>query len=150
MKRNQVQPPASPRGAEEWARVIEDWRRTEPQPATRKFCRDRGLTVKTFQWWRWALLRRGSSPHRASSLLMATSSPSAARSSEHAVATPAFIEIVAASRTTSSAASPRRRSGVEVLVAGPRGDRRVRIDVEFDATTLLKVVAALEEVESSC
>jgi hypothetical protein len=35
---------------------------------------------------------------------------------------------------------------VEVVVPGRRGDRRVRVDVEFDATVLARVVAALEEV----
>jgi hypothetical protein len=101
--------------------------------------------VKTFQWWRWALMTRRGSPHRQSplgsskSLLPAQSPASVAR-------TPAFIEIVARPGITPLAASLRPPSGIEVLVAGPRGDRRVRVDAEFDASALRKVVTALEEV----
>jgi hypothetical protein len=64
---------------------------------------------------------------------------------------PAFIEIVPPATTASTAARQiRRPSGVEVLVAGPRGDRRVRVDAEFDSSTLRRVVAALEEVDAAC
>jgi hypothetical protein len=58
---------------------------------------------------------------------------------------PAFIEIVPPARATSPTARSCRPSGVEVLVPGRRNDRRVRVDLEFDALVLARVVAALEE-----
>jgi len=134
--------PAPRRSAEDWARLVEQW--CSSKMSARKFCRARGLSFKTFEWWRWALLTRGGSPHRQSPARPSKSALSA-RVSPSVALTPAFIEIVPPVATTSSAGSPRRPSGIEVLVAGRRGDRRVRVDAEFDSSTLRKIVAALEE-----
>jgi hypothetical protein len=147
MKSTQVSTPAPARSAEEWSRLVEEWQRARVTPA--KFCRARGLSAKTFQWWRWALLTRGASPHRHSPLQpsRARRSLTSTRPSSSSPALPAFIEIVpSAPPSVSVTAVPRRPAGVEVVVPGRRGDRRVRVDVEFDATVLARVVTALEEV----
>lgn len=135
--------PAPRRSAEDWTRIVEQW--CSSKASAREFCRARGLSFKTFEWWRWALLTRGGSPHRHSP---ARPSKSALplRVSPSVALTPAFIEMVPPVGTTSSTGALRRPSGVEVLVAGRRGDRRVRVDVEFDSSTLRRVVATLEEV----
>lgn len=147
MKSTQVSTSAPARSAEEWSRLVEEWQRARVTPA--KFCRARGLSAKTFQWWRWALLTRGASPHRQSPLqsLRACKSVTSTRSSSNSPAVPSFIEIVPSAPPSASAtAALCRPAGVEVVVPGRRGDRRVRVDVEFDASVLARVVAALEEV----
>lgn len=135
--------PTPRRSAEDWTRIVEQWRSSKV--SARTFCRGRGLLFKTFEWWRWALLTRGGSPHRQS-LARPSKSALPARVSPSVALTPAFIEIVPPSGVKSLATALQRPSGVEIVVAGRRGNRRVRVDTEFDASTLRKVVAALEEV----
>ncbi len=133
------------RSARQWSRIVEQWRRSH-QP-TGEFCRARGLTVKTFQWWRWALRTQGHHPGSASRSLLVDNSQS--RSSSAIVpsaqpSVPAFIEVV--QRVANPAMPERRPSGVEVVLPGARGERRVRIDAAFDAATFRRVVSLLEEV----
>ncbi len=41
------------RSRQEWARLVEEWRRS--RQGAREFCRQRGLKPTTFSWWRWKL-----------------------------------------------------------------------------------------------
>ena len=132
---------APARRAEDWMRFVEDWRVSRLSPS--QFCRKHGLSPKTFQWWRWAVTNRGGSPHRRSPL-RPLKGPAKAQPSQSVTVGPAFIEVIAAPEKA-VAAPPRRSSGIEVVIAGRRGDRRIHVDVEFDTATLSRVVAALEE-----
>jgi len=78
---------AAPRSAVEWARIVADWRRS--RRTTRESCGARGLTVKTFQWWRWALRARGSASHRSAPGQQSGSFREPDRSPPGAVAFPA-------------------------------------------------------------
>jgi len=134
-----------PRSAEAWSQVVQEWRRS--RQITREFCRTRGLTVKTFQWWRWALTACGGRPpvrrHGPPADVRGPSAGVADRMPPAPV--PAFIEVVPRAAPPSVTAE-RRASGVEVLVVGGRGERRVRVDAGFDVATLRQVVSVLEEV----
>lgn len=133
------------RSARQWAGIVEQWRRSH-QP-TGEFCHARGLMVRTFQWWRWALSTQRRHPGSASQRPQDDNSQS--RSSSAVVPTPqasvpAFIEVV--QRVASPAMPDRRPAGVEVVLPGARGERRVRVDAAFDAATFRRVVSLLEEV----
>lgn len=131
------------RSAQEWGGIVEEWRCS--QQTTRSFCRAHGLAVKTFQWWRWALKSRvrRSHGHPACQLDKPSSSPMSAVVQTVQAGVPAFIEV--AQRTAKPSAG-RRASGVEVVVAGVLAEWRVRVDANFDAVTLRRVVSLLEEV----
>lgn len=131
------------RSAQDWSGLVVEWRRS--QQITREFCQARGLSVKTFQWWRWALESRGRHPHQRPPCRQdETSSPATCAAVQTVqAAVPAFIEVV---QRAAGPATERRTSGVEVVLAGVRAERRVRIDADFDAATLRRIVSLLEEV----
>lgn len=139
----------SVRSSREWSRIVEDWRKSGQ--ITREFCRDRDLSLKTFQWWRWALEARGTRPHdrsnRGGSHLAPRKSAPVVTPLRSADSVPAFVEVIAQRReaTLPQAVRRPRVSGVEIFVPGRRGERRIRVDVEFDVVTLRQVVSALEE-----
>jgi hypothetical protein len=138
--------PQRPRSAQVWSRVVDDWHRS--RQIASDFCLTRGLSLKTFQWWRWALATYGGRPPYQTG---APPSDSPGRSAVGAAKTlhqvPAFIEVV--QRPTAPSVVPhhhQRASGVEVVLLGKHGERRIQIDAGFDATTLRQVVSVLEEV----
>lgn len=136
-----------PRSAHEWAGIIEEWRQSGLDP--REFCTGRGVTMGTFVWWRSALrtMRLGHHPRRRRSCSEAEKAGSGSTTQTLQMAdpgVPGFVEIVSQKATYSPPA--RRVSGVEVVLAGGRSERRVRIDTEFDAATFQRVVSLLEEV----
>lgn len=137
--------PGPLRSAGEWSRLVEDWRRS--RKITREFCQARGLSVKTFQWWRWALTKHGGCAARRSRRAPVNSPVPTATVVVQASPprVPAFIEVVTPA-TAPSAIPKRQASGVEVIVAGRSSERRVRVEANFDVPTLRQVVAALEEV----
>jgi hypothetical protein len=128
-----------PRAAQEWAVTVREWRRSGLKASA--FCRERGLTLKTFEWWRWSLHARR--PRAGASRLMdrlLSSAPPA--SVGPARIAPAFVEVLPKSPPALQETPWEDLAGVEVVL---RGDRRVRVEKGFDGATLRRVVAILEE-----
>lgn len=127
------------RPAQEWAVTVREWRRSGLKASA--FCRERGLALKTFEWWRWALKSgrsRAAAPPPATKL---SSSLSPARLAP-APAAPAFVEVLPRLPSAPHVAAQADLAGVEVVL---RHDRRVRVQKDFDGATLRRVVAILEE-----
>lgn len=145
MSKKKVNAPEAPRSADVWKRLVQEWSRS--RQVTREFCQARGLSMKTFQWWRWALRMRGGrvTPRPDRPRPDVAVRPGAVVKTSPSLE-PAFIEVVQRDTATRSALAPRQVTGVEVVVAGAHGDRRVRVDADFDMATLRQVVSALEEV----
>lgn len=137
--------PADRRSADEWSEILDDWR-SGGQTDIHGFCSRHGVSMRTFKWWRWALETRGPDPRRRV--------PCRSRDREYPCRptrgeqvppqTVGFVEIVR--QATRSAPSERRSSGIEVVVPGTSGDRRVRVDTEFDTATFRRILSILEEV----
>jgi hypothetical protein len=137
----------SRRGAHWWAPVVEEWAHSGLR--ARAFCAGRGLSLKTFEWWRWALRsgrRQTPSPRKrtATGPRRETGSPGT---------TVGFLEVLPAVHRRAMEAmpadSPREEQptspGVEVVVR--RGKAlTIRVDREFDAGVFRRVVQLLEEV----
>jgi len=138
---------AAPRGAKKWALLIQECQRGGIEP--RVFCKERGLSLKTFQWWRWALANgRRRVPGRDE---RETNSPSEKARGPAPVVR--FLEVSppqeqqsASSRIHSMAQNQKKSSpGVEVIVR--RGEEFVvRVDREFETDIFCRVVHLLGEV----
>lgn len=145
MKKQLTVAPACRRSDDEWAGILDEWRRGG-RIDIEEFCRTHGVSAETFKWWRWALTARGPHP-RQRMPSPPTNRPSCnqkAGGEKRSAQTPGFIEIVP--RAARPVILDRRGSGIEVVLSGTRGDRRVRIDVGFDDITFRRLLSMLEEV----
>jgi len=144
MRRSIGSAPINARSAREWRGIVDEWHRRGG--SAREFCLARDLSLKRFEWWRWALKARGDSPHRRAPRPQAAPAclPDGCTPEPHA-AVPPFVELVR--RSTIPVTSGRCGSGVEIVLPGAGGERRIRVESGFDAITLRQVVATLEEVE---
>lgn len=138
--------PERRRSAQAWSFVIQDWRRS--RQIAREFCQARGISLRTFHWWRWALAAHGGRPaHRTDGRPSDGPSRSAVASTQTSqLQVPAFIEVVPRPSTPAAMPSSQKASGVEVVLVGDHGERRIRIAAGFDMVTLRQVVSVLEEV----
>ena len=129
-----------PRAAQDWAVTVREWRRSGLKASA--FCGERGLALKTFEWWRWAL-KSGRS--RAAAPVPSTKFSSCVSPArlEGAPTAPAFVEVLPRSPSAPQVAAQADLAGVEVVLSH---DRRVRVQKHFDGATLRRVVAILEEV----
>lgn len=133
-----------PRSAGKWAQIVGEWRRSRQQ--TSAFCRAHGLTLKTFQWWRWALAPReqDAQQRRRPSYAGSGASSTALICSRAPTETPGFLEVMASMTSRRGTGQP--GAGVEIVLRGAQNERRVRVDSDFDQATLLRVMQVLEEV----
>ena len=128
-----------PRAAQHWAVTVREWRRSGLKASA--FCQERGLALKTFEWWRWALKSGRSSAAAPPPSTKLSSSVSSAQSQPAPIAA-AFVEVLPRSPSAPQAAARADLSGVEVVL---RHGRSVRVQKHFDGATLRRVVAILEE-----
>lgn len=130
-----------PRQAREWAVTVREWRRSGMKASA--FCHARGLTLKTFEWWRWALLSGRTRSAAARPVTDQQSSSAAPVSAVPARTPPAFVEVLPSAPRARREITREDTAGVEVVL---RHGRRVRVDRDFDGAALRRVVAILEEV----
>lgn len=129
------------RSAFDWAASVHEWRRSGQSAGT--FCCARGLSLKTFKWWRWALqvgrarVSAGPRRRRAVGSLALPAATTGARASA-----PAFVEVVREPTEPQRSVHPEEAAAVELVL---RHGRRVRVHKDFDGATLRRVVAILEE-----
>jgi hypothetical protein len=144
MKRANTSTVAPSRTPEQWSAIIAAWR--ESKQTARDFCSERGVNHKSFQWWRWSIQKREAKPRVRSGQrrVNVTARGSDTVASVPGSSAPAFIELARPEVcTVQRTAHP---SGVEIIVVGVRGERRVKISSDFDEATLRRVVSLLEEV----
>src|SRR5258708_39897148 len=79
------------RPAQQWALTVREWRRSGMKASA--FCRARGVTLKTFEWWRWALLS-GRASAAAVRLVTDQSSPAPLGGAPTAQKAPTFVEVL--------------------------------------------------------
>lgn len=120
------------RGAQKWRELSQEWERSG-LPQT-EFCRQRGLAVHTLRWWRWRL-RLGGARKLARRLKAAVGVPSSSSPM------PSFVPV----QVIAEARQPRRRE-LPTMDIVLRRRRRVRIDADFDARMLARVVRVLEAI----
>lgn len=101
-----------PVGRAEWAKVVTAWQRSGL--AATEFCRRRGLSRRTFGWWRWRL----------------GVSPAAAGSGFVAVKLENGVPVIAPSRSVFE-------------IVGRKG-HLVRVTSDFDAEALSRLMGVLE------
>lgn len=129
------------RSAYDWAASVREWRGSGQSAGA--FCGARGLSLKTFKWWRWALrvgrarVSAGSRRGRAVDSLALPAATTGARASA-----PAFVEVVREPAGPLRSDHQEEAAAVELVL---RHGRRVRVHKDFDGATLRRVVAILEE-----
>lgn len=128
-----------PRSAQAWAVTVREWRRSGLKASA--FCRERGLALKTFEWWRWAL-KSGRSRTGARQMMGSFQSPTSVVGGTRPRPAPLFVEVLPPEPPVSRAIPREDLAGVEVVL---RHERRVRVAKDFDGATLRRVVAILEE-----
>lgn len=123
---------ATDEGASKWMELSDEWERSGLMQT--EFCRQRGLAVHTFRWWRWRLGRSRKAGHSlvSKATVTALAAPTA---------TPAFlpVQVIAEPRRT-------RRQRLSTMDIVLRRRRRVRVTAEFDARLLARVVSVLEAI----
>jgi len=133
--------PEAKRGSSEreahWRQVMAAWSASGLSKVG--FCRERGLSVSAFHWWKGELARRDAARGSRSSR------PSSAKAQE-AKAKPGFVAVRLGRGSALGAAQPLRadgddRAGVEVVLGN---GRRVRVGPSFDEELLAQVVRVLE------
>jgi hypothetical protein len=118
-------PEAKARREAHWRRVIERWR-ASGLPKT-QFARKEGISPDVLGWWQAELRRRDLAQRR---------SPTSARRRSAAARRPAFVPVHVVEPTP-----PPSPAALEVLAGG----HTVRIRPGFDAETLKRLVAVLED-----
>jgi hypothetical protein len=125
-----AQPPYSGRrslGEQNWAELSVQWEQSGLRQS--EFCRQHGLSVQTFRWWRWRL-GSGKAGRPLASRMPAAPTPTA-------MATFVPVEVIAAPKRPRRARQPT----MDVVL---RRRRRVRVSADFDARFLARVVSVLE------
>ena len=114
------------RGRSAWTGTVAEWRASGL--STVEFCRQRGLVVSSFRWWRWRLSRE-------SSVEASSAQP------------PALLPVrVIGAMAADSGSASTSESTLELI--HPSGVR-LRVPAGFDERTVAGVLWALEAV-SSC
>lgn len=115
---------ATNRSAEEWRRLVSEWRGSGLPCKT--FASARGVHPHTLSWWAWRLGPQSPVRSEARGCAGRSTAPTAGAGA------PGFVEVV-----VSDAVTIPREFVVEV------GDLRVRVPVGFDACELRRLVGAL-------
>lgn len=112
-----------------WRRVLRQWRRSGL--SVREFCADQGLSEASLYWWRRTLDQKDAQATRLVPVRVIPEAADVADRDRPALAVPGAA--------ADASAAP---SGLELIVAG---GLRLRIGPGFDAATLRRVLAILQE-----
>jgi transposase len=108
-----------------WRRTLRAWQRSGQ--SVRAFCAERGLAESAFHFWRRELKRRNQE--------VQAGTPKRRRP------TPVFVPLRAVADADAGTAAIGARGGIEVVLAT---GRRLCVGADFDAATLLRLLAVLE------
>jgi hypothetical protein len=116
--------------AAQWSRIIQDWQASRLTQA--EFCRGRGLSLKSFRYWRYK-------PYRSNVFERLDKATDGLGRSLTVASAPRFVPVTLAVPAPETPTAPRP---IEILLAG---GQRVAVAQGFDPETLRQVVAALED-----
>jgi len=114
-----------------WRKVLGAWAKSGLTQAA--FCRERGIAVASFAWWKRELARRDAERTE-------TPQQSGTAATPDLAAGPMFVPVRV---KPTEAGRSGDADGIEIVV---RGGRRVRVGAGFDAQALARVVSVLEGV----
>ncbi len=113
-----------------WRRLVDEWR--ESGLTQTAFCRGRGVAVASFRWWKWKLGLPGRPPAEGRV------------QDRPAGALPAFVPVRIVEPEVRRGGSP--GDGFELELPG---GRVLRVPVDFEAESLARLLAVIEE-HGSC
>ncbi|MHC4481041.1 MAG: IS66 family insertion sequence element accessory protein TnpA [Planctomycetota bacterium] len=118
-----------------WREVVAEWSRSGLTQTA--FCRERGLSLASFHWWKRELVRRdgGRSPKQQAQ---------GGKSSRTGTRGFLPVRVVGAHECEAAGAQERPRDGQTGLEVVLGNGRRVRVGCEVDGELLAKVVTVLE------
>ncbi len=114
-----------------WRRLVDEWR--ESELTQEAFCRERGVAVASFRWWKWKLGLPGRPPAGV-----------CARREGLEPSLPAFVPV----RIVEPAARPAGAPGAGAFELELPGGWRLRVPAHFEAESLARLLAVVEEHHS--
>lgn len=124
-----------------WRQAVREWRRSGQR--IRAFCRARGLSEPSFHAWRRTLAERDQAANKVRQAARLTSKRR--NQEQNGVVGRDFVPVQIVASTAAAvapSAAPTSSSGIEIVVGA---GRVVRVAVGFDAATLQRLLAVLED-----